>query len=75
MSRAELERLPDHQVTTYSGRDVIALLLEGLDGTGDDAEALNGGWLSFFSGEDLLVRLYLDESALDALEARMDQQG
>lgn len=74
VSRAELERLPDHQVTTYSGRDVIALLLEGLDAAGDDAEALNGGWLSFFSGEDLLVRLYLDESALDALEARLEMQ-
>ena len=74
VSRAELERLPDHQVTTYSGRDVIALLLEGLDGIGDDAEALNGGWLSFYNGEDLLVRLYLDESALDALEARLEIQ-
>lgn len=74
VSRAELERLPDHQVTTYSGRDVIALLLEGLDGIGDDAEAETGGWLSFYSGEDLLVRLYLDESALDALEARLEMQ-
>lgn len=74
VSRAELERLRDHQVTTYSGRDVIALLLEGLDAAGDDAEALNGGWLSFYSGEDLLLRLYLDESALDALEARLEMQ-
>lgn len=74
VSRAELERLPDHQVTTYSGRDVIALLLEGLDGVGDDAETETGGWLSFYSGEDLLVRLYLDESALDALEARLEMQ-
>lgn len=74
VSRAELERLPDHQVTTYSGRDVIALLLEGLDAAGDDAEAETGGWLSFYSGEDLLVRLYLDESALDALEARLEMQ-
>ncbi|MBR7056947.1 MAG: zf-HC2 domain-containing protein [Oscillospiraceae bacterium] len=74
VSRAELERLPDHQVTTYSGRDVIALLLEGLDGIGDDAEAETGGWLSFFSGEDLLLRLYLDESALDALEAWLEMQ-
>ena len=75
VSRAELERLPDHQVTTYSGRDVIALLLEGLDAAGDDAEAETGGWLSFYSGEDLLLRLYLDESACAALKARMDQQG
>ena len=74
VSRAELERLPDHRVTTYSGRDVIALLLEGLDGVGDDAETETGGWLSFYSGEDLLVRLYLDESALDALEARLEMQ-
>lgn len=74
VNRAELERLPDHQVTTYSGRDVIALLLEGLDGIGDDAEAETGGWLSFYSGEELLVRLYLDESALDALEARLEMQ-
>lgn len=75
VSRAELERLPDHQVTTYSGRDVIALLLEGLDGTGDDAEAEGGGWLSFYRGGELLLRLYLNESACAALEARMDQQG
>ena len=74
VSRAELERLPDHRVTTYSGRDVIALLLEGLDGAGDDAEAEGGGWLSFYGGEDLLVRLYLDVSALDALEARLEMQ-
>ncbi|MBR3084102.1 MAG: zf-HC2 domain-containing protein [Oscillospiraceae bacterium] len=74
VSRAELERLPDHRVTTYSGRDVIALLLEGLDAAGDDAEAETGGWLSFFSGEDLLLRLYLDESTLDALEARLEMQ-
>ena len=75
VSRAELERLPDHQVTTFSGRDVIALLLEGLDGIGDDAEAEGGGWLSFYGGGELLLRLYLDESACAALEARMDQQG
>ncbi|MBQ2633623.1 MAG: zf-HC2 domain-containing protein [Oscillospiraceae bacterium] len=74
VSRAELERLPDHRVTTYSGRDVIALLLEGLDAAVDDAEAETGGWLSFYGGEDLLVRLYLDVSALDALEARLEMQ-
>ena len=74
VSRAELERLPDHRVTTYSGRDVIALLLEGLDAAVDDAEAETGGWLSFYGGEDRLVRLYLDVSALDALEARLEMQ-
>lgn len=72
VSRAELERLPDHQLRTWRERDEIALLLEGLDGAGDDAEALNGGWLSFYKGEELMLRLYLDESACAALEARLD---
>lgn len=75
VSRAELERLPSHQVRIYRERDAIALLLEGLDEAGDGAEAeadAEGGWLSFYQEDALLLRLYLSESALDALEARLN---
>ena len=75
VSRAELERLPDGPLRIWRERDAIALLLEGLDWAGDDAEAEGGGWLSFYRGGELLLRLYLNESACAALEARMDQQG